>query len=146
MFFVSELIKNMYNNKEIIDELIKIDSEKMASNISFNTYLSQLNNMLSEAPVLNINQDTLFITEGDPILTVQLLKQLPTTNNYIIFINQGYIAMNKWFINEYKRITGNNNIELDCNINYNNYIKMGYKVIPLGEECLNNAVLEDFYD
>ena len=45
-----------------------------------------------------------------------------------------------------KTLVGNDNIELDVSINYNNYINKDYKVVPIGEDGLTNQVLEDFYE
>ncbi len=143
---INEIIKNMQENKAIVEELINIDNDKMLTNLSLSDYISSLESLNNDNYLpLNPQKDTLFVTEGNPILTINLLRRLDTNHNYVIFINQGYVAMNKWFITEYNRITGNNNVELDTNINYNDYMELNYKVIPLGEDAFIDSVMEDFY-
>lgn len=143
---ITEIINNMQENKAIVEELISIDNEKMLTSISFEDYISSLKSLDKEQFIpLNPTRDILFMTEGNPILTINLLRRLDANHNYVIFINQGYVAMNKWFITEYIRITGHNNVELDTNINYNDYMELNYKVIPLGEDNFIDSVMEDFY-
>jgi hypothetical protein len=94
---------------------------------------------------MDLNCDTVFVTEGDVLLTLDILRRFNTDKHVIIFINQNNVAMNKWLISKYNEITGNTNIMLDEGINYNKYIDKGFKIIPLGEEGLIDQVMEDFY-
>ena len=72
-------------------------------------------------------------------------KFIETEANVVIFINQGFVGMNKWLISKYKEITNSDMVILDTDINYNKYIDKGYKVVPIGEDAIINQVLEDFY-
>lgn len=141
------LLDNLIIEKEIVEKLIKIDNDKMNSKINFQNYYDAIK-YLNEKDnnEIQLNNNTLFITEGNPLITLDILNRIKNTPyNVIIFINQGYIGMNKWLIKQFYNIVGNSNIELDTGINYNSYIDKKYKVIPLGEEGLTMQVMEDFY-
>jgi hypothetical protein len=84
-------------------------------------------------------------TEGDVYITLDLLKRMMVGANVVIFINQGFVGMNKWLISKYKEMTNSDMVILDTGINYNKYIDKGYRVVPIGEDAIINQVLEDFY-
>jgi hypothetical protein len=92
-----------------------------------------------------INKDTVFVTEGDVYVTLSLLDRMIVGANVVIFINQGFVGMNKWLISKYKEMTNSDMVILDTGINYNKYIDKGYRVVPIGEDSIINQVLEDFY-
>ena len=141
------LLNKMIEEKEIIEELINIDNEVMNTNYVFNDYLSLFNNYLNtDNKLINVDRNIVFITEGDVLITLDILSRIITSNKVVIFINQGFVGMNKWLINKYCEITGNNNIMIDTDINYNKYIEKGYVVIPIGESGIIDQVMEDFYD
>lgn len=144
---MKELLDSMLCEREKLLELIKIDNEIMNSNYSFEDYYDSFSCLLNNNCLqISTNSNSLFITEGNPIITVDLLRRLLTTEFHcIIFVNQGYLGINKWLINQFYKITGNSNVELDIGINYNKFIDKDYKVIPLGEEGIVEAVMEDFY-
>lgn len=145
MNFINYLKEQFIEEKDILEELINIDNDIMNTNITYQSYLTYINNIKLPEHLPNIPTNTLFITEGSPLLTIDILNILNSNHNYIIFINQGYIAINKWLINKYISYTGNTNVELDININYNDYINLGYKVIPIGENALIDTIIKDFY-
>lgn len=145
---MKELLDNLLFEKEIVEQLIEIDNDKMNTNYNFNNYYDAINSLLSsDNKELLINNNSLFITEGNPLLTLNILLRVKSTSyKVVIFINQGFVAMNKWLINQFYKIVGNGNVELNVGINYNDYIDKKYKVIPLGEDGLTNQVMEDFYE
>ena len=145
---MKELLDNLLFERDIVEQLIEIDNDKMNTNFSFQNYYDAFSSLIiSDNKELLINNNSLFITEGSPILTLDILLRLKSVScNVVIFINQGFVGMNKWLINQFYKIIGNENVELDVGINYNNYIDKEYKVIPLGEEELTNQVMEDFYE
>lgn len=145
---IKELLDNLLFEREIVEQLIAIDNEKMNTNIVFQNYYDAIKSVVNQSSnELELNNNSLFITEGEPLVTLDILKRLENTQvNCIIFINQGFVAMNKWLINQFYRLTENSNIELDIGVNYNKYINSGYKVVPLGEIELTNQVMEDFYE
>lgn len=143
-----ELLDNFIYEKELIEELINIDNDKMNKNDNYKSYYNSFINLLNDScNSLKLENDSLFITEGNPLITLDLLRRLEKVEvKVVIYINQGFVAMNKWLINQFYKITNNYNIEIDIGINYNKYINMNYRVIPLGEEGLVNQVVEDFYE
>lgn len=145
---MNELLEKLLFERDIVIELIKIDNEVMNKNYTFDDYYNGISNLLSiSCKQIDITSNSLFITEGSPIITLDLLRRLIVTDKKcIIFINQNYVGMNKWLIEQFYKITGNSNVELDIGINYNKYIDKDYKVIPLGEIELINTVMEDFYE
>ena len=110
-------------------------------------YYTTLFSYVLEQDVMNkiIDQDIVFVTEGDVLITLQLLLKMGVGATRVIFINQGFVGMNKWLVTKYIEITGDNDVILDTDINYNKYIDKGYKVVPIGEDGLVDQVLEDFY-
>ena len=145
---MKELLDNLFFEKEIVEQLIEIDNDKMNTNYNFNNYYDAINSLVSsDNKELLINNNSLFITEGNPLLTLNILLRVKSTSyKVVIFVNQGFVAMNKWLINQFYKIVGNGNVELNVGINYNDYIDKKYKVIPLGEDGLTNQVMEDFYE
>ncbi len=145
---MKELLDNLLFEKEIVEQLIEIDNDKMNTNYNFNNYYDAINSLVSsDNKELLINNNSLFITEGNPLLTLNILLRVKSTSyKVVIFVNQGFVAMNKWLINQFYKIVGNGNVELNVGINYNDYIDKKYKVIPLGEDGLTNQVMEDFYE
>ena len=145
---MNELLDYLIVEKEIVEKLIEIDNDKMNSKIRFSDYYDAFSLLLKKNyKEIMINKESLFITEGNPLTTFELLMSIKETSyKAIIFINQGFVAMNKWLIDKFYKIVGNDNIELDVSINYNNYINKDYKVVPIGEDGLTNQVLEDFYE
>lgn len=144
---MKELLDNLILEKDIVKQLIEIDNDKMNTKISFQNYYDAIKELVeSDSKELLLSNNSLFITEGNPLITLNILNKIRNTSyDVVIFINQGYIGMNKWLINQFYKIVGNGNIELDTGINYNEYITMGYKVVPVGEDGLINQVMEDFY-
>lgn len=144
---MKELLDNLILEKDIVEQLIEIDNDKMNTKLSFQNYYDAIKFLLDkDSKELLLNNNSLFITEGNPLVTLDILRSVMRTSyNVVIFINQGYVGMNKWLINQFYKIVGNGNIELDTGINYNNYINSEYKVIPVGEEGLTSQVMEDFY-
>ena len=145
---MNELLDYLIVEKEIVEKLIEIDNDKMNSKIRFSDYYDAFSLLLKKNyKEIMINKESLFITDGNPLTTFELLMSIKETSyKTIIFINQGFVAMNKWLIDKFYKIVGNDNIELDVSINYNNYINKDYKVVPIGEDGLTNQVLEDFYE
>lgn len=144
---MKELLDNLILEKDIVKQLIEIDNDKMNTKINFQNYYDAIKELVEkDSKELLLNNNSLFITEGNPLITIDILRNVMNTSyNVVIFINQGYVGMNKWLMNQFYKIVGNGNIELDTGINYNEYINIGYKVIPVGEEGLINQVMEDFY-
>lgn len=144
---MKELLDNLILEKDIVKQLIEIDNDKMNTKINFQNYYDVIKELVGrDSKELLLDSNSLFITEGNPLITIDILRSVMSTSyNVVIFINQGYVGMNKWLINQFYKIVGNGNIELDAGINYNEYVNMGYKVVPVGEDELINQVMEDFY-
>ena len=143
---MNELIIKLLEEKDIVEELIKIDNEIMNTNYDYDYYTELFSFVLMQEMENRINpQDIVFVTEGDIEITLELLLKMGTGSTRVIFINQGFVAMNKWLVTKYIEITGDNDVILDTSINYNKYIDKGYKILPIGEESLVSQVLEDFY-
>ena len=144
---MNELLNYLEDEKAIVEELIEIDNDIMKTNYSYDNYYSEFQNVLNkEVNSILIDKDTIFVTEGDVFVTLDILRRINSLNKIVVYINQGYVGMNKWLISKYYDTTGNDNVVLDVSINYNKYIDKGYRVIPLGEESLVEQVMEDFYD
>lgn len=144
---MKELLDNLILEEDIVKQLIEIDNDKMNTKISYQDYYDAIKELVeSDSKELLLSNNSLFITEGNPLITLNILNKIRSTSyDVVIFINQGYVGMNKWLINQFYKIVGNGNIELDTGINYNEYITMGYKVVPVGEDELIDQVMEDFY-
>ena len=143
---MNELMVKLLEEKDIVEELIKINNEVMNTSYDYDYYTTLFSYVL-EQDVMNkiIDQDIVFVTEGDVLITLQLLLKMGVGATRVIFINQGFVGMNKWLVTKYIEITGDNDVILDTDINYNKYIDKGYKVVPIGEDGLVDQVLEDFY-
>lgn len=143
---MNELILKLLEEKDIVEELIKIDNEVMNTNYDYDSYTILFSSVLGQEMENRVlNQDVVFVTEGDVQITLELLLKMGTGATRVIFINQGFVGMNKWLVSKYREITGDNDVILDTDINYNKYIDKGYKVIPIGEDAIVDQVLEDFY-
>ena len=143
---MNELIIKLLEEKDIVEELIKIDNEIMNTNYDYDYYTELFSFVLiQELEKRLIDQNIVFVTEGDVQITLELLLKMGIGATRVIFINQGFVGMNKWLVTKYQEITGNDKVILDIGINYNKYIDKGYKIIPIGEETLVDQVLEDFY-
>ena len=143
---MNEILNKLYEEKEIVEELIKIDNDIMNTDYNFNSYYEVLDSVLNEHfGQFFIDSDTIFVTEGDIYITFNLLKRMRSGANVVIFINQGFVGMNKWLVTKYQEITGNDKVILDIGINYNKYIDKGYRVVPIGDDAMIDQVLEDFY-
>lgn len=144
---MNEILEHLSNEEQIVEELINIDNDIMNTKYSFNDYYNAIESRFNiDIEQIDIKENTVFVTEGDVILTLDILRRFNTAKKIVIFVNQSYLGMNKWLMSKYYEITGNNNIILDEEVNYNKYIDKGFKVIPLGEEGLIEQVMEDFYD
>lgn len=143
---MNELLNKLEEEREIVEELIKIDNEVMNTNYDYD-YYTTLFSFVLEQDLENriIDQDIVFVTEGDVQITLQLLLKMGVGATRVIFINQGFVGMNKWLVSKYIEITGDSEVILDTDVNYNKYIDKGYKVIPIGEDAVVSQVLEDFY-
>ena len=143
---MNELMVKLLEEKDIVEELIKIDNEVMNTSYDYDYYATLFSYVLEQGMVNKIiDQDIVFVTEGDVLITLQLLLKMGVGATRVIFINQGFVGMNKWLVTKYIEITGDNDVILDTDINYNKYIDKGYKVVPIGEDGLVDQVLEDFY-
>lgn len=143
---MNDIIIKLLEEKDIVEELIKIDNEVMNTNFDYDYYTMLFSDVLEQDMENRIlNQDVVFVTEGDVLITLQLLLKMGVGATRVIFVNQGFVGMNKWLVSKYSEITGDNDVILDTDMNYNKYIDKGYKVIPVGEDGLVDQVLEDFY-
>lgn len=144
----NDFFKKISNEKDIIQQLIEIDNSVQKTHYTYDNFILNIQKAFTAKSVpFKINQDTLFITDGEIYYTLEILKRINTSEyKYIIFINQGFIALNKWLIQTFQDVCLDPiNIKLDLNINYNQYINQAnYKVIPLGEDKLVQTVKEDF--
>jgi len=145
---MDELINYMIGEKDVIEQLIDIDNDKMMDNISYNEFLKNCVNIIKNSKKIELSdKKVLFVTEGSPYLTLQILGNIWNNDKeVVIFINEGYIGLNRWLIERYYVVGGSKKHKIDININYNKYINTDYKVIPVGEESMRNAVLGDFYE
>ena len=143
---MNELMIKLLEEKDVVEELIKIDNEIMNTNYDYDYYTELFAFVLEQdLDSRTIDKDIVFVTEGDVFTTLQLLLKMGMGATRVIFINQGFVGMNKWLVSKYIEITGDNEVILDTGINYNKYIDKGYKVIPIGEDSIVDQVLEDFY-
>ena len=143
---MNELMIKLLEEKDVVEELIKIDNEIMNTNYDYDYYTELFAFVLEQdLDSRTIDKDIVFVTEGDVFTTFQLLLKIGMGATRVIFINQGFVGMNKWLVSKYIEITGDNEVILDTGINYNKYIDKGYKVIPIGDDSIVDQVLEDFY-
>lgn len=142
---MEEIIESFVIEKETILKLIKLDNKINHSNIKYDDLYELLLN--SEKLPFKVDEDILFITEGEPIYTIAILKSiLYSKKKYILFVNQNYLGINKWLIARYNESVGFSQVYLDCNNNYNKYFKTELKVIPLGEKVFIDEIYNDFYE
>lgn len=143
---IDQILDYFVDEKDTLEELLFIDNEKMLDNLTWDDYYNLIYEMKDKfISELNINRKCLFITEGNPIYTLEILRMIENIKTeVVIFINQGYLAMNKWLIKKFLLINPLCQIKLDEDLNYNKYINSDYLVIPIGEEALKEAVYEDF--
>lgn len=143
---MEEIIASLEMEKETISKLIQLDNKINHSNINYNNLLELLLNTEKLSMDINVDEDILFITEGEPTYTIAILKSVINSNKkYTLFVNQNYLGINKWLIARFNESVGFSQIYLDCGNNYNKYFKMKLKVIPLGEKVFIDEVCNDFY-
>lgn len=141
---MEEIIESLENEKETILKLIELDNKINHSNIKYNDLLELL---LNDKVLFKIEEDSLFITEGEPEFTIAILKSIfNSENKYVLFVNQKYLGINKWLIARYNELVCFSQIYLDCGNNYNKYFKTKLKVIPLGEKVFIDEIYNDFYE
>lgn len=146
--FYDEFFKLLIEDKVVFSKLIEIDNKVMRTNLTFDDYYREFWNLANrKVDSWKIEKKTLFITEGSPLLTFIILRQLINIDiECILFINQNFVGVNKWLVDRMISISGESiKLVLDTDINYNKYIKMDdLKIVPLGEENLFYCVMEDF--
>lgn len=142
---MEEIIEAFIIEKETILKLIQLDNKINHSNIKYDDLYELLLN--SEKLPFNIDENILFITEGDPFYTIAILKSiLNSKKKYTLFVNQKYLGINKWLIARFNESVGFSQIYLDCGNNYNKYFKTKVKVIALGEKVFIDEIYNDFYE
>lgn len=135
----------MDSEKEILEQLIEIDNKIMNDKLTYKDILKKTMKALKEKKELKVDKDMLFITEGDYELTIGILSKIENMEcKVVIFINQNYIALNKWLISKYHELTGNMQHIIDFGDNYNAYIGKDYNVIPVGSDDYKKIVWDDF--
>ncbi len=144
---MKELLDTLLYEKETVEQLIEIDNDIMNTKYTYDGYYDGIKKLFDkDVENINLNSNSLFVTEGDVLLTLDILRRLEKARKkVVIFINQNYVGLNKWVMKKFYEITDNYNVELDTSNNYDEYIDDGYKVIPVGEDALVSQVLEDFY-
>ena len=146
--FYNEFFKVLLEDKKVLERLIEIDNKVMGVNLTFEDYYQKLKSITKKEFIpWNIKEKILFITEGSPLITFEILNHLVNNNQEcILFINQGFIGVNKWLVDRMISISGESiKLILDTDINYNKYInRKDIKIIPLGEDNLFKCVMEDF--
>lgn len=140
---MEEIIDALEREKDTISKLIQLDNKINHSNIKYNDLYDLLLN--TKKLSISVEEDILFLTEGDPAYTIAILKSIfNNTNKYALFVNQKYLGINKWLIARYNESVGFLQIYLDCDENYNKYFKSKLKVIPLGEKVFVEEIYNDF--
>ncbi|MBR6820904.1 MAG: hypothetical protein IKM55_01620, partial [Bacilli bacterium] len=108
---MNELMVKLLEEKDIVEELIKIDNEVMNTSYDYDYYTTLFSYVLEQGMVNKIiEQDIVFVTEGDVLITLQLLLKMGVGATRVIFINQGFVGMNKWLVTKYIEITGDNDV------------------------------------
>ncbi len=144
---MNDIINYIDAEKDILEQLIKIDNEKMFDTMTYDEFFENCMVVLSKSKNIESEKNILFVTEGNPILTLNILNNVVNVDKeVVIFLNQGYQGLNKWLYDRYINITGNIKHSIDLGSNYNKYIGKGYKVVPLGEKAFRDEVLRDFYE
>lgn len=144
---MNDIINYIDAEKDILEQLIKIDNEKMFDTMTYDEFFKNCMVVLSKSKNIESEKNILFVTEGNPILTLNILNNVVNVDKeVVIFLNQGYQGLNKWLYDRYKNITGNIKHSIDLGSNYNKYIGKDYKVVPLGEKAFRDEVLRDFYE
>ncbi len=140
-----KILDIMDSEKEILEQLIEIDNKIMNDKLTYKDILKKTMKALKEKKELKVDKDMLFITEGDYELTIGILSKIENMEcKVVIFINQNYIALNKWLISKYHELTGNMQHIIDFGDNYNAYIGKDYNVIPVGSDDYKKIVWDDF--
>lgn len=144
---MNDIINYIDAEKDILEQLIKIDNEKMFDTMTYDEFFKNCMVVLSKNKNIESEKNILFVTEGNPILTLNILNNVVNVDKeVVIFLNQGYQGLNKWLYDRYINITGNIKHSIDLGSNYNKYIGKDYKVVPLGEKDFRDEVLRDFYE
>lgn len=133
--------------KEVILELLKIDNRVQNTNVTYDDFYNMCSAVLMKDKVdFNLTGKVLFVTEGSPFITLEVLKNIMgTENEYVLFINRSFVGLNKWLCKKFIELTGDIiKLELDIDANYNKYLDKDYNVVTLGEDGLIKAVREDF--
>ncbi len=140
-----KILDIMDSEKEILEQLIEIDNKIMNDKLTYKDILKKTMKALKEKKELKVDKDMLFVTEGDYELTIGILSKIENMEcKVVIFINQNYIALNKWLISKYHELTGNTQHIIDFGDNYNAYIGKDYNVIPVGSDDYKKIVWDDF--
>lgn len=144
---MEEIIDFIINEKDILMELIKIDNQIMYQNMTYDMFLNKAMEVIGKRKYIETDKKLLFITEGNPILTLNILNNIVMVDKEVVlFVNQSYQGLNRWLFDKYLKITGNVKHTIDFGINYNKYIGRDYKVVSIGEKEFREEVFRDFYE
>ena len=93
---MNEILEHLSNEEQIVEELINIDNDIMNTKYSFNDYYNAIESRFNiDIEQIDIKENTVFVTEGDVILTLDILRRFNTAKKIVIFVNQSYLGMNK---------------------------------------------------
>lgn len=140
---MEELIENFLEEREAVEKLIALDNKICHDHITYLDLYSFLQNGINLKRT--IKKNTLFITEGNPFYTISILKSIFDTNyQFVLFVSQRFLGINKWLVARYNEFVGYEQIYLDCGCNYKEYFKEGMGILPLGEPVFIEEIFNDF--
>ncbi len=140
------IINKLIDEKEIIEELLKLDNAVLKRNLTYEELVKSICNAKIETIDLDLNNKYNVITDGEPDNVFSVLVTLPKNIAYIN-INRKFLGINTWLIEQVKQFYNHEiAISLDTSLDYQKYdisnltiILKGYKEFVLGmSELLNN--------
>ena len=147
--FLKYVLFRLELEAEIIEELIKIDNEILCTNFQTTDLLNYLQENINNKKLLNLELKTksLAITEGNPIIVLQLLNDF-ALNIDKLFISRSFVAMNSWLFKKvkdyYQELGKAIDIEIDIEKNYQQYLSYQGDILVIGDAEFVKGTAADF--
>ena len=147
--FLNYLYQNAREEKERLSKLIEIDNQIQFTKFSVEKLYDYLEKNQTNSKLLdiNINNNTIVITEGNPFIIIALLNDFPNKISDL-FLSRSYLGINNWLYNKYQLFYSDYgsdfNLQLDTSDSFAEYIDNILDVLVIGSEEFVYGAKEDF--
>lgn len=141
------LLQSLMDEKEIVEELLRVDNNVQKTNYTYEEVLRNLKKLVS--PRISLEIPCNFVTDGEPDTVYNILVRLtPYVQN--LHINRKFVAINKWLVERTKEYYKEQGIQiplsLDVERGYDKYIEDDRAVIIYGFSEFTEGIKDIFYN